>query len=94
MSHHPSPIEQLVEQLKSNPGSTLMLDNDAFFVHMPGYYELPDEDLSAQPGEPLHWLTIEREREKFVLPSIDGADMPLDLLQALAMMLGFKVEWV
>ncbi len=94
MSEMPSPANQLIEQLKANPGSTLVLDNDCFSIHAPGYYDVPEEDDDAKEGDPRHWMTIEEQAEKFALPTIEGADMPHDLVDALAKMLGLKTESV
>ena len=87
-----SPLDQLVEQLKANPGSTLVLDNDCFSVRAPGYYDLPEEDPDAKEGDPRHWLTIEKQAEKFDLPKIEAMGMPHELLDSLAKWLGFKTE--
>ena len=52
----PEPLDRLIEQLKANPGSTLVLDNDCFSVQAPGYYDVPEEDPDAlrQRGATRH----------------------------------------
>ncbi len=88
-----NPVKELAKKLAGLKNAVIVLDNDCFSVYLDGWYDHPEERADAKPGEPDHWETIEASRERLELPTVKDAEMPHNLLAALAILAGLEVEW-
>ncbi len=85
-------VKDLADRLRGLKGAVIQLESNGFSVCLDGWYDQPEERDEAKEGDPDHWETIENNRENLELPEIKDAEMPHDLLAALAILAGIKVE--